>query len=96
MTTLTEIEARAKALSEARAKLAEIVTELNYGIDAIKRSYMSRLKVAVNRAAWASSASRARKAVSARRRSSTTAPRNNPVAATASISAWNCVTTSAP
>lgn len=51
MPTLAEIETRAKALSDARAKLADIIAELNDGIEALKRSHMAKLKAAVTRAA---------------------------------------------
>jgi exonuclease VII small subunit len=51
MTKLTEIEPRAKAFAEARAKVAEIVTQLNDGIEALKRDHMPALKRAITRAA---------------------------------------------
>lgn len=51
MPTLAEIETRAKQLADARTKLADIVAELNDGIEALKRSHMARLKAALNRAA---------------------------------------------
>lgn len=51
MPTLHHIEARAKALSEARAALGEIVGTLNDGIEALKRDHMKALKRCVNAAA---------------------------------------------
>lgn len=51
MTQLTDIEPSAKAYAEARAKVAEIVTQLNDGIEALKRSHMPALKRAITRAA---------------------------------------------
>lgn len=44
---LTDIEARTKAYSDARGKLVDIVTELNAGIEALKRQLMPALKRAV-------------------------------------------------
>jgi len=51
MTKLTDIEPSAKAFAEARSKVAEIVTQLNDGIDALKRDHMPALKRAICRAA---------------------------------------------
>lgn len=51
MTQLTDIEPSAKAYAEARAKVAEIVTQLNAGIDSLKRDHMPALKRAITRAA---------------------------------------------
>lgn len=51
MPTLQDIEASAKAHAQAREKLSEIVTTLQDGIDALKRSHMARIKAAVNKAA---------------------------------------------
>lgn len=49
--TLEQIETRARQFAEAREKLAEIVTALNDGIEALKRRHMRPLKAAVSRAA---------------------------------------------
>lgn len=51
MATMQEIETKAKAHATAREKLSEIVTALQDGIDALKRSHMARIKAAVNKAA---------------------------------------------
>lgn len=51
MATMQEIETKAKAHALAREKLSEVVTSLQDGIDALKRSHMARLKAAVNKAA---------------------------------------------
>lgn len=51
MTTLNEIEARAKLYAEARERLAGIVADLNAGIEALKRQTMPELKRAIARAA---------------------------------------------
>lgn len=56
--TLEQIETRARQFAEAREKLAEIVTALNDGIEALKRRHMRPLKAAVNRAAEAEAALR--------------------------------------
>ena len=40
MSTLNEIESRAKLYAEARESLAAIVSELNAGIEALKRQAM--------------------------------------------------------
>ena len=50
MTQLTAIEARAKLYAEAREKLAAIVSDLNAGIEALKRNAMPEIKRAVARA----------------------------------------------
>lgn len=50
MTTLNEIEARAKLYAEARERLAGIVADLNAGIEALKRQAMPELKRAIARA----------------------------------------------
>lgn len=50
MTTLSDIETRAKRFAEAREKLAAIVADLNDGIQALKRAAMPELKRAINRA----------------------------------------------
>lgn len=51
MTTLNDLEKRAKALADTRASVASIVQTLNDGIDALKRNHMAALKKAVNAAA---------------------------------------------
>lgn len=51
MTQITDLENPAKAFADARAKVAEIVTLLNEGIDALKRHHMPELKRAITRAA---------------------------------------------
>ena len=51
MTQLTDIEQRAKAFSDARSAVSSIVTELNEGIEALKRENMPSLKKAIARAA---------------------------------------------
>lgn len=51
MATMEQIEIQAKAHAQAREKLAEIVTALQDGIDALKRNAMPRIKAAVNKAA---------------------------------------------
>jgi len=51
MTTLNEIEAKAKAYAAARATLADYVAELNAGLDALKRENLPRVKRALARAA---------------------------------------------
>lgn len=51
MTQIKDIDAQAKAFSEARAKVADIVTDLNAGIDALKRDHMPSLKRAITRLA---------------------------------------------
>lgn len=53
MALLTEIEQQAKIYAQTRTHLAEIVTALHDGMEALKRSHMVRLKNAVNRAAEA-------------------------------------------
>lgn len=50
-TPLTDIERRTKALADARTVLAGIVTELNDGIEALKRQHMRSLKAAVGKVA---------------------------------------------
>ena len=50
MTQLTAIETRAKLYAEAREKLAAIVSDLNAGIEALKRNAMPEIKRAVARA----------------------------------------------
>jgi arsenate reductase-like glutaredoxin family protein len=47
---MEEIQTKAKAHADARARLAEIVTTMQDGIEAIKRKNMPRLKGAVNKA----------------------------------------------
>ncbi len=47
MTTLADLERRAKALAETRDELVAIVTELNAGVEALKRDRMKPLKTAV-------------------------------------------------
>jgi len=59
MPTMEQIEAKAKAHAQAREKLSEIVTALRDGIEALKRSHMAKLKVAVNKAAETSEELRA-------------------------------------
>jgi hypothetical protein len=51
MTLLTDIEKRAKAFADARADVAETVTTLNSGIEALKREYLPVLKRGIARAA---------------------------------------------
>ena len=51
MTNLIDIEPRAKAYADARTKVADIVTQLNEGIDALKRNHLPALKRAIARAA---------------------------------------------
>lgn len=51
MTTLTEIESRAKLYADARENLAAIVANLNAGIEAQKRQAMPEIKRAIARAA---------------------------------------------
>lgn len=51
MTSLVDIETRAKKYAEAREDLAGIVAALNDGIKALKRDHMKRLKKAVADAA---------------------------------------------
>jgi arsenate reductase-like glutaredoxin family protein len=51
MTTLADIELRAKQYAEAREHLADIVAAMNDGIEAIKRDNMKKLKKAINEAA---------------------------------------------
>lgn len=50
MTTLTDIEARAKLYADARESLAAIVSNLNAGIEALKRKSMPDIKRAIGRA----------------------------------------------
>ena len=50
MTTLTEIEARAKLYADARESLSAIVSNLNGGIEALKRKAMPDIKRAIGRA----------------------------------------------
>lgn len=59
MSTMQLIEAKAKSYAQARDKLAEIVTTLHDGMEALKRSHMADLKKAINRAAETSDALRA-------------------------------------
>lgn len=49
-TQLTDIEPAARAYADARAKVSEIVTDLNDGIAALKRDSMPALKRALARA----------------------------------------------
>jgi hypothetical protein len=51
MHELKDIEPKAKAYADARAKVTEIVTELNTAIEALKRDSMPGLKRAIARAA---------------------------------------------
>jgi hypothetical protein len=51
MTTLNDLERRAKALADTREAVSAIVGELNAGIDALKREHMKALKRAVAAAA---------------------------------------------
>ena len=51
MPELKDIEPKAKAYADARSKVVEIVTELNTGIEALKRDSMPALKRAIARAA---------------------------------------------
>ena len=50
MTTLTEIEARAKLYADARESLSAIVSNLNAGIESLKRKAMPDIKRAIGRA----------------------------------------------
>ena len=50
MTTLLEIEARAKLYADARESLSQIVSNLNAGIEALKRKAMPDIKRAIGRA----------------------------------------------
>lgn len=59
MPTMTEIEARTRAYSEARTRLADIVSELQAGLDAFKRENLPRVKRAIARAAEMEAALRA-------------------------------------
>lgn len=47
MTSLADIETRAKKYAEARERVAAIVTDLNGGIEALKRAELPRLKKAI-------------------------------------------------
>lgn len=51
MTTLADLERRAKAVADTRAAVGDIVQSLNDGIDALKRDHMRALKAAINAAA---------------------------------------------
>jgi hypothetical protein len=51
MTTLNDIEARAKAYAEQRARLAELVTALDDGLKALKKDHLPGIKRALARAA---------------------------------------------
>lgn len=51
MSTLNEIESRAKLYADARENLAGIVANLNAGIEALKRQAMPDIKRAIARAA---------------------------------------------
>lgn len=51
MSTLNDIELRAKKYAEARERIGAIVTDLNEGIEAIKRAELPRLKKAIAAAA---------------------------------------------
>lgn len=51
MSTLNEIESRAKLYADARENLASIVADLNAGIEALKRQAMPDIKRAIARAA---------------------------------------------
>lgn len=51
MTTIADLERRAKAVADTRAVVGEIVQSLNDGIDALKRDHMRALKAAINAAA---------------------------------------------
>lgn len=51
MANLTDIERQAKKYAEARDHLAAIVSDMNEGIETIKRDNMKRLKKAVSEAA---------------------------------------------
>lgn len=50
MTTMNDIEARAKKFAEARAKLAEAVTELQQATTELHRSHLPGIKRHLNRA----------------------------------------------
>lgn len=50
LTTLSEIDSRAKLYADAREDLAAIVTALNAGIEALKRDSMPKVKRALARA----------------------------------------------
>jgi hypothetical protein len=49
--TLGDIEKNAKTYADARAKLADVVAELNEGIDALKKQHLPAVRRALNRAA---------------------------------------------
>lgn len=49
--SINDIERQTKAYATARQAVADIVTELNDGIEALKRQHMRPLKAAVNRMA---------------------------------------------
>lgn len=51
MTPMESIEARSRALAEARETLSEIVTQLNAGLEAMKRQHMKQLKAAMTKVA---------------------------------------------
>lgn len=51
MTSLTDIETRAKKYAEARERIAAIVTDLNAGIEALARNELPRIKKAIGAAA---------------------------------------------
>lgn len=51
MTQLTDIEKRAKAFADARAEVAETVTTLNTGIEALKREHLPSLKRSIAKVA---------------------------------------------
>lgn len=51
MTTLADLERRAKAVADSRAVVATIVQRLEDGIDSLKRDSMKELKASINAAA---------------------------------------------
>lgn len=55
MTTINEIELKAKVFSKYRAVLSERVTELNSAIDQLKRKHIKGIKQALNETAAAQS-----------------------------------------
>lgn len=59
MSTIDQIEARAKAYAQARERLAEAVSGLNAAIDALKREQLPAIKVHLRRAFEAESRLRA-------------------------------------
>lgn len=55
MPSMNDVEARTKAYADARVHLAQIVSELHEGLEAIKRSNLPRIRRAIARASEAES-----------------------------------------